>query len=422
MVRNRVADREYRLKDAPRDQQKERQAEKAVRHDPVEPFVPRRSRGFRRIAAKCLPRDARYEVPPLEDHGRLEVVFERLFDAPVFRDRDCEDRFRPGKTRHGSGISFGRPDREQPPFMVRHVSWKRLRDRGQGALHLVAVKQRERLVLPARRGAPRCKARGDLPAQLVEPRSFGRGRRDDVDAQERFEARDIHRDPLLFREIPHIQRDDDRDARFPELRRKVEAALDIRRVDDSHHRPRTFVPEEVRRDLFVDGGRAEAVHAGKVHERDLARVEREPPLLALDRDARPVADLLTRAGQRVEQARLSRIRVSRERDDGPAHTPHPPHPQPPPQEAQPPLRRTSIRTAAASERRRLSSKPRTRNEIGSASGADRSRRTSVPGTSPISMMRCRSAASPSTRTTRAFRPGSSSSSLCSMSLTPVKVL
>ena len=81
-------------------------------------------------------------------------------------------------------------------------------------------------------------------------------------------------------------------------------------------------PEEV--DMIIFRENTEDVYAGiewmagtadarKVRDRDRA-VALQTPLLLLHRDARPVADELIRAGERVEQSRLAAVRIARQRD------------------------------------------------------------------------------------------------------------
>ena len=72
---------------------------------------------------------------------------------------------------------------------------------------------------------------------------------------------------------------------------------------------------DVAGDLLVGASRAQAVGAGQVDHFDRAAVgQRQPARHALDGDAGIIADLLPRAGERVEQRALARIGIADERD------------------------------------------------------------------------------------------------------------
>ena len=89
-----------------------------------------------------------------------------------------------------------------------------------------------------------------------------------------------------------------------------------------HHDQRVGQPlarlgagQHVAGDLLVGGGGVEAVRAGQVNQLDRAPVvEREAPRMAFDRDAGIIADLLARAGQRVEQRTFAGVRIADQRD------------------------------------------------------------------------------------------------------------
>ena len=74
--------------------------------------------------------------------------------------------------------------------------------------------------------------------------------------------------------------------------------------------------QDVARHLLVRAGRFEAIGAGQVDQLDRAAVgQRRAAGMALDGDARIIADLLPRAGQRVEQGALAGIGVADQRDE-----------------------------------------------------------------------------------------------------------
>ncbi|MPM58245.1 hypothetical protein SDC9_105076 [bioreactor metagenome] len=195
----------------------------------------------------------------------------------------------------------------------------------------------------------------------------------------------VYGDPLFRRRVHHVQGQDKGRAGLQHLDSQVEASLEVRSVghDDGQVGP---APEkEIRRDLLVEGGGAETVYPREVHHLHLAVAHPEAAFLPLHGDAGPVAHVLVRPRQGVEQARLARIGVSRE-GYRVAHHLHPPL-----QPAQP-FGRTN--TAFASSTLRLSSYPLNHTDTGSLRGAFRSTRISVPGTSPISRIRRFSPPSP----------------------------
>src|SRR5262245_63023987 len=73
--------------------------------------------------------------------------------------------------------------------------------------------------------------------------------------------------------------------------------------------------QKIARDFFVMRRREQRIRARQVDELVANLVELEPAFGAAHRLARPVAGVLFEAGQRVEQRRLARIRISGERDD-----------------------------------------------------------------------------------------------------------
>ena len=74
--------------------------------------------------------------------------------------------------------------------------------------------------------------------------------------------------------------------------------------------------EHVLRDPLVERARGEAVHAGEVDQVELTTApQADTTDVLLDRDARVVRDLLTQAGQLIEEGRLPRVRRADERDE-----------------------------------------------------------------------------------------------------------
>ena len=130
----------------------------------------------------------------------------------------------------------------------------------------------------------------------------------------------VDRQPLRLGHVDHVQRHDDRHAQFQELRRQVQVAVEVGRIDDGqdHVRPRLLRPaaeEQIDGHHLVGAARGEAVGAGQVDQLE----RRSPPwanraLLHLDGDAGVVADVLAQPGQGVEQGRLAGVRVADQGD------------------------------------------------------------------------------------------------------------
>ena len=102
-------------------------------------------------------------------------------------------------------------------------------------------------------------------------------------------------------------------AEFGELRRQIKIALEIGAVDDVENDVRPLVGEIIPRDDLLRRVGRERVDAGQVRDGH-ALVLFEVSFLFLDGNARPVADELVRAGQRVEQRRFAGIGVAGECD------------------------------------------------------------------------------------------------------------
>ena len=126
----------------------------------------------------------------------------------------------------------------------------------------------------------------------------------------------VELEPVALGEIDHVQRDDRRQAELDQLERKSEVVVEVRCVEDDDQRvglALALLPaqQDVARDRFVGARRIEAVGAGEVDHFDRPAVgQRQAAGIPLDRDARIIADLLTRAGQRVEQRALAGIGVA----------------------------------------------------------------------------------------------------------------
>ncbi len=140
-----------------------------------------------------------------------------------------------------------------------------------------------------------------------------RGNLDDRHAQVIGELGRVNAVAVLADNVHHVQRNDHRDAQFGELRGQVQVALQVGRVDDVEQRVRALVDQHVTGDDFFHRVRAQGVNARKIRNDDIL-LALEAAFLLLNRNARPVADELVRAGERVEQRGLAAVRVAGKRD------------------------------------------------------------------------------------------------------------
>ena len=132
---------------------------------------------------------------------------------------------------------------------------------------------------------------------------------DDLTVQSLADAREVDRVAVFLDEIHHVHRHHHRQSEFGQLRREVEVALDVRAVDDVQDRVGVLLDEELARDLLLEGVRRERIDARQVLDDDVL-MSFQDAFLLLDGDARPVADVLVRSRERIEERRLTRIGVS----------------------------------------------------------------------------------------------------------------
>ena len=118
---------------------------------------------------------------------------------------------------------------------------------------------------------------------------------------------------VLIKDIAHVHGHHHGQTQLQQLRRQVEVAFEVRAVDDVQDGVWLLVDEIVPgHDLFQRIWR-EGVDARQVLNDDVL-VSREDAVFLFDCDARPVADVLGRAGERVEKGGLAAVGVSCESD------------------------------------------------------------------------------------------------------------
>ncbi len=198
---------------------------------------------------------------------------------------------------------------------------------------------RRRVDDAARRSPRRARRLHERRAQRAEPRA-ARGRdRHDRTAEPLRQHVGVDDDVPGAGDVDHGQRHDQRPAELDELCREVQIALDVGGIDDvQEHVGRAF-ERVVAGDALVEGKAVDVgvqgVGARQVDHLDIDAGMGEAPGLLLDRDARPVADILAKTGERVEEGRLARVGVADHRDLDDGHR----------------ARSSSSRTAASARRR-----------------------------------------------------------------------
>ena len=123
------------------------------------------------------------------------------------------------------------------------------------------------------------------------------------------ELLDVDHVAALLDDIHHVQRDNDRDAHFKQLGGQVQVTLDVGRINEVHDGVRLLVYEIVACYDLLERVRRQRVNTRQVSDRNFL-VALELAFLLLDRNARPVADILRRTGQIVEHGRLAAVRVA----------------------------------------------------------------------------------------------------------------
>ena len=148
--------------------------------------------------------------------------------------------------------------------------------------------------------------------QLGDALVFGRGDRHHRDAEHRLHLVDADRAAVFAHLVHHVEREHHRHVELHELHRQVQVALDVRRVDDVDDPLRVLLENEAPRHELLARIRRHRVDAGQVGD-ERVLVPADHAVLAVDRDAREVADVLVRAGQLVEQRRFAAVLVAGQR-------------------------------------------------------------------------------------------------------------
>ncbi len=161
---------------------------------------------------------------------------------------------------------------------------------------------------------------GQHGAQRVQATAAHRDGCDHGQAEFAGQRGDVDLQPVAFRHVDHVERQHHRQAEATQLEGESQVVVEIGGVGDDDDRVRPTLARlpphhDLAGDFLVGAGRIEAVGAGQVDQFDRAAVvECQAARMPLDCDAGIIADLLPRAGQRVEQRGFAGIGIADQRD------------------------------------------------------------------------------------------------------------
>ena len=167
-------------------------------------------------------------------------------------------------------------------------------------------------ILPARLFLIFCHVE-QMVYELVYAFVLRRRYRHDGDAELIFQAVDEYCTAITSHLIHHVERDDHRHVQLYELHCEQQVALYVRRVYDIYETLRLFVQYEFARDDFFVCVWRYGVYARQICHKRISMATYHT-VLAIDRDAWEVADVLVRAGQLVEKRGLAAVLVASERE------------------------------------------------------------------------------------------------------------
>ena len=125
--------------------------------------------------------------------------------------------------------------------------------------------------------------------------------------ERRFQDMGLNLDALLFGYIDHIEADHQRDGQADQLRHQVKIALQGGCINDDNDHIRLAFDDEIAGDAFLQGVGRQAIGAGQVNNLHRHAVLVVSASLELNRLTRPVANVLRKAGQQVENCGLANI-------------------------------------------------------------------------------------------------------------------
>ncbi len=157
--------------------------------------------------------------------------------------------------------------------------------------------------------------RKDRALQLLHALGAVADGRDHGAAQQGLQRLQVDLDALALCVVHHVQHEHDGAPQFQQLRRQVEVALQIGGIQHVDDEIWLRAGEVAAGNAFVFALGRKAVRAGQIHHLDILAIQREESAAALDGDARPVAHVVPRPGERVEDGGLAAIGIASECDD-----------------------------------------------------------------------------------------------------------
>ena len=147
--------------------------------------------------------------------------------------------------------------------------------------------------------------------QLADTLVAGSANGDNRHAQQALEQVDVYGATVGGHLVHHVERDDHGAIELHKLQRQVQIALDVGGVDDIDDGIGVFVQDELTADDFFARVRRQRVNTGQVGNARLGVVT-DSAVLAVDRHAGKVTDVLVGARKLVEQRGLTAVLVAGE--------------------------------------------------------------------------------------------------------------
>ena len=147
--------------------------------------------------------------------------------------------------------------------------------------------------------------------QLADTLVAGSANGDNGHAQQALEQVDVHGAAVGRHLVHHVERDDHGAVELHKLQRQVQIALDVGSVDDVDDGVGIFVKDELTANDLFARVRRQGVNTGQVGNARLGVVT-DSAVLAVDRHAGKVADMLVGARQLVKQRGLATVLVAGE--------------------------------------------------------------------------------------------------------------
>ncbi|MPM88507.1 hypothetical protein SDC9_135611 [bioreactor metagenome] len=152
-----------------------------------------------------------------------------------------------------------------------------------------------------------------LDEKLVEISPVACGYGNDRYAEPCRQLFDVYPVSVLFDLVHEVKCHYHRPLKLKELHREIQVSFKVRRVHYIYYSVRVLTDDKISCYYLLRGVRRKRVYTRQIDYCHALVAELSLPLFFLDRDARPVADILVRSRQSVEQRRLTAVGVAGER-------------------------------------------------------------------------------------------------------------